>query len=227
MSRWKNTDDFISWVRYKKDEADKVAQTYFKEQGRNFQEQDFKDCASKGSMAVKNASLNIEIFEKIIDDSILQHLNYYDNLEIDIFHLAIFFETADSVNFFKKSGLSTDANDFEDEIKSLKKRADNLQLYSSEQIEIRLPLLPQISLYVMVSRLKRYGVSKEIINSLYSYFPKRQRLPKRTKSYLERMEAYDAEVDRYYDPAYPLSLEDAMNTARHELNYYKPTLTLS
>ncbi len=219
-NRWETKEDFISWVKNEREKADKTLHRCLL----HF-EKHFKDCASKGSIAGKNSKVDIKHFEMIVDDEILEHMNmYFSDIDINIFHIQLFILTIDSVRFFKESGFSHDPAEFKREIEQLKKRSNQLQYFSPEQIKIKLPRLPQDTLYSMISTLKRYGVEEQIIRYFYEFFKDRKRLPKKTKSYIKSLKLYDSilEEERLKDKTPYIGFYKAAE----KINWHTPSLGL-
>lgn len=218
MSRWKDKKDFISWVKAERFEAEKNQYIYFEHLKNNF-----KDCPTDIKMILKNSTLNTETLETVIDNEILEHINYYfSDIKVDIYNLDIFISTVDSVRFFKKSKLSTDGKVFNDEIKQIKKKADYLQFFSMTTLDIRLPILPQDAIFYMVSEFRRNELDPNIIEYFHNFFNDRKRLPKETKTYLTRLknlkELEEKEKEKKIDFSYARAVE--------KINWYKPNKNL-
>ena len=215
---WKTKHDFIDWVMYKKVIANIRRRSLIQ-----FPE---GDCASIDNMALKNSGVDLEKLDALIDDELLNHLNiYFYNTKIDIYHLSSFIYAVDSVRFFKKGNFSTDVKEFKREIAILKKQADKLQFFSPKQIRIKLPQLPQDIIFTMIKKFRRYGLKEEEIRCFHDFFEDRKRLPKKTKSYQERLDTWDRivkeerEKDTHF---YTLGMHIAAET----IHWYSPNIEL-
>lgn len=119
---------------------------------------------------VQNQQVNISIFEKVINDEILDFLNdFYFDIDIEPYEYEIFLITVHHIKYFNKSGLDTHKSKYDRGIKQLKKRADELQYYSKETIEIILPMLPQVSLAHFI-HLSSSEMNKDVQKYFYRYF---------------------------------------------------------
>ena len=162
MNKWKDIPAFIEWANNEKNMAIDYIDHYMW-----YDNAVYDDPISKINIARQNRDINIARLETIIDDKIISHLNtYFPNIDIEFFLLKTFIFTIDEVRYFDKSGFSQDAKDFKDEIKSLKKKADTLQYFSNEQINISLPVLPQVSIFAMREEFTKHKLSDEIKNEL-------------------------------------------------------------
>lgn len=199
MDKWKDIDAFIDWSIDEKNKAIKFKHYYIP-----FDNNVWDNPISKINIARSNSEVDIDYLTVIIDNKILDHLNVYfldQNIELFIFELFIL--TVEEVNFFLKSKRSADAKDFKAEILSLKKKANELQFYANDQIVLRLPVLPQITIYSMRERFEGYGLSYSIIKDFHSYFidiPGQTKLPTKKNAYVERMKEFDTNWHEYDDP---------------------------
>jgi len=210
--QWKNKSDFMDWLVYKKIIAITKCKGLVPK----------GDCASDDNMAFKNASINLDHIESILDDKLIEHFNtYFYDTQIDIWHIEFFLYVVDSVRFFKKSRFSTDAKEYKREVDQLKKQADKMQYFSPTQLRIKIPQLPQDVIYPMVKRFKRYGLDDQNIRYFYDFFEDRKRLPRKTKSYQERLALWDKIVysERIKSThAYTLGMQIASET----IHWYQP-----
>jgi len=99
--------------------------------------------------------------------------NYLKN--ISIYKLQLFLYAIDEVNYSLKSKLpflqSNKTKDYLFDIKRLKKNAKELQSYSAQQIEIRLPKMPNDIISDLLFQLSELGESENNIKEFYfEYF---------------------------------------------------------
>jgi len=123
----------------------------------------------RGYIMLQNQQVNLNIFEKIIDDEVLNHINsfFYEKINIEPCEYEHFLLAVHHIQYFKESGLSTHKSKYDKGIKQLKKMADELQYYSKESIEIILPRLPHFTL----SHFMCSSDSDEIVKRyFYKYF---------------------------------------------------------
>ena len=161
--KWKNKKIFIDWVKKEKQEALEKCKKFFD----NYNDDNFKYCNSIGSIACSNSNVNIEIFEKIVDDTIIEYFNRIMYIKtIDIYFLQTFLITVNNVNFYENSTLKTSSKNesYDEKIIKLKNRADDIQYYSQKQISIRIPVPTHVSTF------ERYEMNDEIIKKIQGYF---------------------------------------------------------
>jgi len=217
VDRWKDKADFLQWAKDERSKAENKQYLYF--EYKNNKEQLPPDM----KLILKNSTLNLKTFETVLDNEILEHLNYYfSDTNIDIYHLDIFISTVDSVRFFKNSKLSTDAKEFRREVTQLKKRADNLQYFSMTPIDIRIPILPQDAIYSMISEFRKYELKNYIIEYFHNFFKDRKRLPKQTKTFLHRIDSLNEleEIEKETE------INFAQIRAAEKINWYQPNKNL-
>lgn len=180
MDRWQTKESFIKWIIQEENKA-KTFSYYLSANYHRYPKSYYKSLIDEAFISSLNSRVNLIGIKSILTDEILAHLNafLYDK-DIEIIHISHLFDVIEEVTFFKKSGFSPDSQEFNREVKQLKKEADKLQLFSKEQIKIRIPKLPFIVIYSMKKRFKRYGLSKNEIDIFTSYFGNRFR---ETKSF--------------------------------------------
>lgn len=217
MDKWKDKEAFLQWAKSERSKAENRQHLYFKYINNS------EKCPPRIKLILKNSTLNLKTFETVLDNEILEHLNYYfSDLDIDIYHLDVFISTIDSVRFFKNSKLSTDAKEFNREIIQLKKKADNLQYFSMTPIDIRIPILPQDAIYSMIIEFRKYELENYIIEYFHNFFKDRKRLPKKTKTFLQRID----KLRRIEKVEKNTKIDFAQIRAAEKINWYKPNRNL-
>ena len=189
MDRWKTQKDFIKWVTRERNKSTTFS-LHFIDNFKKYPKEYNKDFTCEFNLSLRNSTVNPLKIKSLLTDEILEHLNaYLYNKDIDIFHIYNFFKTIESVNFFKLSKFSSDAQEYGREVKQLKKNADKLQMFSKEQITIQVPILPFVSIYLMMKYFKRYDLSDDEIKIFSSYFGlnKRYRSTKTSINYDENI----------------------------------------
>jgi len=170
MKKNKTKEDFLKWVIYERLKS----RLFTIDCCSNFKRYPlkyYKHFNSEFGINLLNSEVNINSIKFTMNYHILEHLNaYFSNSDIQIYYIECFLETVESVDFFKNSKFSTDSQEYTREIYNLKKKADNLQRFTNEQINIRIPILPQISIYSMITYFKRCKLSDKIIKNFTSYF---------------------------------------------------------
>ena len=156
-------------------------------------------------VALLNVECNIDIegtenyklydrLEKVDKDNIEDFIdNMVTNFQeikniIEPYHFDIMLNTLEEIEYFKKSKMSDNNTNYKNEVKQLKKKANDLQKFSSKQIEIKIPILPQESRLQMYTILKRDGLSDKEITTLDNFLRiilGKYRLPKKPKNEIE------------------------------------------
>jgi len=182
MARWNNKEEFLKWITREYNKY-KTFHYYLSINNEKYPKKYNKDCTCELSMSCSNSSISLIEIKKLLNNKILEHLNaYLYDRDIEISHIYLFFRTIESVNFFELSKFSRDIHEYKREVNQLKKTADRLQKFSKEQIIIKIPILPFITIYQMIVTFKRYGLTKNEIEIFTSYFGLNSRYRK-TKSY--------------------------------------------
>jgi len=183
MGRWKSKEEFLKWITREYNKY-KTFSYYICINNERYPKKYNKDCTCECSMSLSNSSIRLIKIKKLLNNKILEHFNHYlANEDIEISHIYLFFKTIESVNFFELSKFSRDVHEYNREVNQLKKTADKLQKFSKEQIIIKIPILPYITIYQMIVTFKRYGLTKNEIEIFISYFGLNSRYRK-TKSYI-------------------------------------------
>ena len=220
MDRWEKEADFIEWLLERQETAKRRVKGYQVKGELDFTK---GDCSSRQPMAYRNARVDVKKMEKILDNELLEHMNlYFYQTEIDIFHIANFFNAVERVSFFKVSYMSSDASKYKEQIKKLKEKADELQHFSPTQIKIRLPELPQVILFSLIKQFKRYGLKEEDIRYFYEFF-NRKKLPREGTTYTNRLKLWDKIVNeerQKKDHFYTLG----MHIAAEAIHWYSPKM---
>ena len=182
MNRWQTQKDFIKWVTRERNKH-KTFSCCLIDNFEKYPKKYNKDITCEFATSLRNSTVNPLQIKALLTDEVLEHLNaYLYNKDIGIFHIYRFLKTIESVNLFKLSKFSNDAQAYRREVKQLKKMADKLQLFLREQITVQIPILPFISIYKMIIMFKRYGLSDDEIYIFSSYFGLNNRYRK-TKSF--------------------------------------------
>ena len=236
MDKWESKKTFFTWIDNERLEAQKKAEKIQNEFNTTvtYDLQTLEGFYFIFSIAY---SLDIDFIKKTISDDIFEYLKAY-RIDLNLFNLSVFVRTIDDIDFFKKSKLSTDGKEYKREIEQLKTKADTLQFYSKDPIEIRLPILPHVSIYLMVEQLRKDGVSEKNIKLLNSFFDGRLRLPKlnnsikaekdkiqyaanfmsealKQKIYSRQIETIVCEILDYYIPDINLSYHRGVTTEKN------------
>ena len=170
MARWKTKESFIKWIIQEKNKANTFSY-YLRTNYNRYPKSYYKSIIDETCISSLNSNVNPIKIKSILTNKILEHLNaFLYDIDIEIIHIAYFFDVIEEITFFNKSGFSHDAHEFNREVKQLKKEADKLQFFSKEQIKIRIPKLPFIVIYSLKKRFERYGLSKDKIYFFTSYF---------------------------------------------------------
>jgi len=180
MDKWESKKAFFNWIDNERLKAQKKAEKIRNEFNATVT-YDLQTLEDFYFIFSKAYTLDIDFIKKTISDDVFEYLKAYE-IDLELFNLSIFARTIDSIRFFKKSKLSTDGKEYKREIEQLKAKADALQFYSIDPIEIRLPILPHVSIYLMVEQLRRRNTSERDIKLLNSFFDGRARLPKLNSS---------------------------------------------
>ena len=215
MDRWSNIDNFLQWAKAVQHQAIKDLNNF--SENDYYDEEAFANKYSKYNYALRNAGIDIESIKIVINDRILNHINmYFPDTDIEPYHIETFLMAVESIDFFKRSNFSNDAKEYHREIKQLKKRADNLQLFSATPITIRLPRLPQDTLYLMISSLRTSGLNETLIRYFYDFFSDRKRIPRWTKSMQAEYREFESAIKHQHN------LSDRLISLKNSLSWYSP-----
>ena len=219
-NRWETKEDFISWI----EAENKSAKLQALKHTEYYNEKDFTNSLSDYDKNLRNSNIDIGRLKTIIDNEFLEYVNYIYSIcnnSLEAFHYDVFLSYAEEFTFFIKSKFSTDAKEFQREIDQLKKYANKVSYFSYSDIKIRLPQLPQDTLYMMIGTLKESGLSEECIRLFFNYF-ERIRYPKKTKSLSTQVDTFFDRINHYYKE-HGLTFDQAIEKATKEIKEYTPS----
>lgn len=154
---------------------------------------------------------NLKLYDRLGNvDNFVHLIDYIDTNfkkikeSIEPYHFNIMLDTISEIEFFMSSKMSDNKKNYEDEVMQLKKKADRLQFFSKDKIEIKIPTLPQESRLVMASYLKTDGLNKQEIDILDDFLRiilNKSRFPKIPKNYkFKKAESRTKEQSKIYRP---------------------------
>ncbi len=166
MSKWKNKNDYYVSLDNLHNNA-KIELEKLQLSGRVFEGEEDKYL----HYVKRNADTrHLILVKEELSDELFNHINSY-TLDLDLVDLQMIISCIGDLDYFKKSKMSTDGNEFTRETDKLKKDADKIQFYSEQAIRIKLPILPHITKRLLYDYFLDRGVIKKAeIKDIFRFF---------------------------------------------------------